>query len=137
MDMEEINRRTIEQFRAGGEIEGMHRERLVLLTTVGRRSGEQRTKPMLVHRDGEHRYVIASNNGAPEHPEWYRNLVAQPQVTVEIDDDTYAATATPLAGDEYQRVWAELKQAYPFLVDHEARAGRMIPVVDLVPNRAG
>jgi deazaflavin-dependent oxidoreductase (nitroreductase family) len=137
MDMEEINRRTIEQFRAGGEIEGMHRERLVLLTTVGRRSGEQRTKPMLGHRDGGHLYVIASNNGAPRHPAWYQNLAADPRVTVEIDDETYAATATPLAGDEYERLWTELKQAYPFLVEHESRAGRTIPVVELVPNRAG
>lgn len=134
MDMKEINRRTVEQFRAGGEIEGMHRERLVLLTTVGRRSGEQRTTPMMFHRDGEHVYVIASNRGAPQHPDWYRNLVADPRVTVEIGDTTYNATATPLSGDEYGRVWTDVKQAYPFFAEHETKAERVIPVVELVPS---
>src|SRR6266567_2685848 len=107
MDMKEINRRTVEQFRAGGAIDGMHRERLLLLTTVGRRSGERRTTPMMFHRDGEHVYVIASNIGAPRHPDWYLNLAADPDVTVEIGDDTYDATATPLAGAERDHVWAE------------------------------
>jgi deazaflavin-dependent oxidoreductase (nitroreductase family) len=134
MDMREINRRTVEQFRAGGEIEGMHRERLVLLTTVGRRSGERRTTPMMFHRDGEHLYVIASNSGATRDPDWYRNLVADPRVTVEIGDETYAATATPLAGDEHERVWTDIKRAYPFFVEHEARADRVIPVIELVPT---
>jgi deazaflavin-dependent oxidoreductase (nitroreductase family) len=137
MDMKEINRRTVEQFRAGGEIEGMHRERLVLLTTVGRRSGERRTTPMMFHRDGEHLYVIASNRGAPRHPDWYRNLVADPHVTVEIGDDTRAATATPLAGAEHERVWTDIKRAYPFFAEHEATADRVIPVVELVLGPAG
>src|SRR4051794_31361565 len=103
MDVREINRRGIEQFRAGGEIEGMHRDRLVLLTTVGARTGQRRTTPMMFHRDGDRLYVIASNIGAPEHPDWYRNLVADPRVTVEVGDERYEATATPLAGDERTR----------------------------------
>lgn len=136
MDMKEINRRTIEQFRAGGEIEGMHRERLVLLTTTGRRSGEPRTSPMMFHRDGDQLLVIASNAGAPRHPDWYLNLVADSRVTVEVADDTYEATATPLTEDEHAHWWPVLKEAYPFLADHESSAGRVIPVVALVPSRA-
>ena len=73
MDMKEINRQVIEQFRAGGKITGMQRERLVLLTTVGARTGQKRTTPMMFHRDGDRLLVIASNAGAPRHPDWYRN----------------------------------------------------------------
>ncbi len=78
MDVREINRRVVEQFRAGGPIEGMHRERLVLLTTTGRRSGEPRTTPLMFDRDGDDVLVIASNVGAPRHPDWYLNLEADP-----------------------------------------------------------
>ncbi len=86
MDLRETNRRVIAQFRAGGPIEGMRREGLVLLTTTGRRSGEARTTPMMFHRDGDRVLVIASNIGAPQHPDWYLDLVADPHVTVEIGD---------------------------------------------------
>jgi hypothetical protein len=71
MDVCEVNKRVVEQFRAGGEIEGMHRERLLLLTTTGRRSGQPRTTPMMFHRDGDRVLVVASNIGAPRHPDWY------------------------------------------------------------------
>jgi len=135
MDMKEVNRRTIEQFRAGGPIEGMRRERLVLLTTTGRSSGERRTTPMMFHRNGERLFVIASNRGASRHPDWYLNLVADPHVTVEVGDDTYAALATPLAGAERERVWTELKQAYPFFAEHETATDRVIPVVALVATQ--
>jgi deazaflavin-dependent oxidoreductase (nitroreductase family) len=123
MDVSEINKRVIEQFRAGGEIDGMHRERLLLLTTTGARSGRPHAAGRLL--------VIASNAGAPRDPDWYRNLVAHPAVQVEIGDDSYPATATPLTGADRERAWAEMKAAYPFLADHEAKAGREIPVVQL------
>lgn len=72
MDIKETNRRVIAQFRAGGDIDGMHRERLLLLTTTGSRSGRPHTAPMMFHRDGDQVLVITSNAGAPEHPDWYR-----------------------------------------------------------------
>lgn len=131
MDITEINRTTIAQFRAGGEIEGMQRDRLVLLTTVGRRSRERRTTPMMFHRDGDRLLVIASNVGAHRHPDWYFNLVADPHVVVEVGPDTYEAVATPLAGAERTRLWTMLKQTYPFFADHEAATARTIPVVAL------
>ena len=132
MDIREINRRVIDQFRAGGPVEGMQRDRLVLLTAKGRRSGEPRTTPMMFHRDGDRVLVIASNVGAAAHPEWYRNLVADPHVTVEIGDETYPALATPTGGADRERVWAEVKQRYPFVADHEVKAApRTIPVVAL------
>ena len=130
MDVKEINRATIARFRAREELgNGMHRERLLLLTTVGRRTGEPRTSPMMFHADGDRIVVIASNMGAPRDPDWYLNLVAEPRVTVELDTESYEGTATPLTGAERDRVWTELKGRYPFFADHEAATTRTIPVV--------
>lgn len=131
MDIKAINRQVIDQFRAGGDIEGMHRDRLVLLTTTGVKSGQRRTTPMMFHREDDRLYVIASNVGAPRHPDWYLNLAAYPQVTVEVGDETYDARAEPLQGQERERVWAMLKDNYPFFAEHEAKTDRIIPVVAL------
>jgi deazaflavin-dependent oxidoreductase (nitroreductase family) len=136
MDVKEVNRTVIAQFRAGGEITGMHRDRLLLLTTTGARSGESRTTPMMFHRDGDRLLVIASNIGAPNHPDWYHNLVAHPDVTVEVGDETYPALATPTTGADRDRVWSEIKAAYPFFSDHEQKTSREIPVVALTPKAA-
>lgn len=121
----------IGQFRAGGEIEGMHRDRLLLLTTTGTRSGQRRTTPMMFHRDAGRLLVIASNVGAPRHPDWYLNLAADPHVTVEAGDEAYPALATTLTGDERETAWVGLKEAYPFFAEHEAKTDRTIPVVAL------
>jgi len=135
-ELKAVNRRVVEQFRAGGVVEGMHRERLLLLTTRGRVSGAEHVTPMMFHREGDRLLVVASAAGAPEDPQWFRNLVADPWVTVEIDDagvvDRYAATAVPLAGAELDRLWAVLTTAYPFFADHDAQTARTIPVVELV-----
>ncbi|WP_329056865.1 nitroreductase family deazaflavin-dependent oxidoreductase [Amycolatopsis sp. NBC_01488] len=134
MDVRETNRRVIDQFRAGGEVDGMHRERLLLLTTTGRRTGETRTVPMMYHRDGERLLVVASNIGAPKHPDWYLNLAEDPRVTVEVDGRKFAAEALPLLGADYVRTWTELEKHYPFLADHAAKARqakRVIPIVEL------
>jgi deazaflavin-dependent oxidoreductase (nitroreductase family) len=131
VDVRETNRRVIAQFRAGGEVEGMHRDRLLLLTTRGRRTGAEHTSPMMFDRDGDRVLVIASNMGSADHPDWYRNLEADPRVTVELGDERYAALATPTTGAERERLWAELKQRYPFFADHEAGTDREIPVVAL------
>ncbi len=133
MDVREINGRVIEQFRAGGPIDGMHRDRLVLLTTTGRRTGRPRTTPLMFHRHGDRIVVIASNIGAPEHPQWYRNLAADPRVTVEVADDRYPALATVLQGEERRRVWADLAAAYSLVTDHQAKTERVIPLVALTP----
>jgi deazaflavin-dependent oxidoreductase (nitroreductase family) len=135
MDSKEANRRVIEQFRAGGEIDGMHRERLILLTTVGARTGRRHTTPMMFHGDGDRLLVMASNAGAPKYPDWYRNVTADPHVVVEIGDERYDALATPTTGGEYERLWSTIKEKYPFFADHEVKAGRPIPVIAIL--RAG
>ena len=131
MDVRQVNKRVIEQFRAGGEIEGMHREGLVLLTTTGARTGQPHTTPMMFQRHGDRLLVIASNAGAPRAPDWYHNLVAEPRVTVEVGQDSYPAEATVLTGAEREQRWAALIADFPFFADHERQAGRTIPIVAL------
>jgi deazaflavin-dependent oxidoreductase (nitroreductase family) len=126
-----VNQRVIEQFCGGGEIDGMHRDRLLLLTTTGARTGQPRTTPMMFHRDGKRLLVMASAAGARKIPDWYHNLVANPTVTVEVGDERYTARATPTTGADYDHTWAMIKTHYPFFADHETKAGRTIPVVAL------
>lgn len=129
-DMKAYNRQLIEEFRAaGGKLED---RLLLLLTTTGARGGKPHTAPMMFIRDGDRLLVIASNAGAATDPDWVRNLEANPNVTVEVNGETYNATATPLAGEERDRKFAEIANDYPFFNDHQARVSRTIPVVALV-----
>jgi deazaflavin-dependent oxidoreductase (nitroreductase family) len=129
-DMLAHNRKLIEEFRADGG-KSMGDRPLLLLTTTGRRTGRERTSPMMYVPQKDRYLVIASNNGAPSDPEWYRNLVADPSVTVELPGETFRARATPLEGDDYDRSWAGIQEKFPFFADHRQRAGRTIPVVAL------
>jgi len=130
-DILAYNRKLIGEFRADGG-RSMGDRPLLLLTTVGRRSGEERTSPMMFVRSGDRLLVIASNNGARHDPMWYRNLIAHPMVTVEVPGDRFEARAEPLTGDEYEREWAAIKESHPFFAEHETRTGgRRIPVVAL------
>src|SRR5207244_2326289 len=96
------NRQTIEAFRAnGGKVGGMWEGRpLLLITTTGAKIGQRRTNPVMYMADGDRLLVFASKGGAPSNPDWYHNLVAHPEVTVEVGTETYEATATPLIGEE-------------------------------------
>lgn len=127
------NHRIIEELRANrGKPDNPFVNRpLLLLTTTGAKSGQPRTKPMMYIRDGERLLVIASNAGAPAHPDWYRNLLAHPQVTVEVGNDTFAATAIAAQGLERQRLWEKIVALYPFFAEHQAKVSREIPVVVL------
>ena len=133
-DLLAANRALIEKFRADGGASMADRP-LLLLTTVGRRSGRPRTSPMMYVRDDDRLLVIASNAGATADPLWYRNLLADPSVTVELPGERFTAQASPLTGDDYDRQWATIKESFPFFAEHEQRAGRTIPVVAL--TRAG
>jgi F420H(2)-dependent quinone reductase len=129
-EMHEINRKLIEEFRANGR--ALPGRPLLLLTTVGARTGQQRTTPMMYVRLDGRLLVIASNAGAPSHPDWFRNLTAEPAVTVEVDGAEYAATARPLDGDR-DDVFARIVDQYPFFADHQKGVDRTIPVVELTP----
>src|SRR5690348_12819957 len=102
------NRETIEAFRANkGQVGGMWEGRpLLLLTTTGAKSGQRRTNPMMYLREGDRLFVFASKGGAPSHPDWYRNLLAHPRVTVEVGDQTYQASAKPVTGEERDQIYA-------------------------------
>jgi deazaflavin-dependent oxidoreductase (nitroreductase family) len=131
MDQKEINRYVVSQFRAGGEIKGMHRDRLLLLTTRGASSGEERVAPMMFHRDGDVVYVIASNNGAEDDPSWYRNLLNNAEVVVEVGDEKYEAVASTIQGAARRRVWEAIVKVAPFFEEHQSHVKRQIPVVAL------
>lgn len=127
------NRQTIEEFRAnGGKVGGLWEGRpLLLLTTTGAKSGQRRTSPVMYLRDGDRLIVFASKGGAPTHPDWYHNLLAHPDVTVEVGNETYEATATPLSREERDRLYARQAQLYPQFGEYQARTSRTIPVVAL------
>lgn len=124
------NRNLIEQFRADGGA-SMRDRPLLLLTTLGRRTGRRRTTPMMFVPDGDRLLVIASNSGATADPQWYRNLLTDPYVTVETPGHEFKARATPLEGTDYDRAWSDIKGKFPFFAEHEQRAARHIPVVAL------
>jgi deazaflavin-dependent oxidoreductase (nitroreductase family) len=132
MDAQAMNDQVIEQFRAGGEIEGMHRDRLLLLTTTGRRSGSPRTSPMMRLRLGGTTYVVASANAAPADPAWLVNLEADPHAHVEEDGDAYDATARILRGSSRSAAWAAIVEQAPFFAEHQEKVEREIPVVELI-----
>jgi deazaflavin-dependent oxidoreductase (nitroreductase family) len=128
-DMKAHNRQLIDEFRAAGR--RLDNRPLLLLTTTGARSGRPHTAPMMVVPDGDRLLVIASNAGAPRHPDWYHNLVANPRVTVEANGETYDAIANVLTGEERDRLFAQIAEDYPFFHDHQAKVSRQIPVVAL------
>ena len=132
--MSDWNTKIIEEFRAnegrvGGSFQGAP---MLLLTTTGRRTGERRTNPMMYLADGDRLLVFASKGGAPTHPDWYHNLVADPQVTVEVGTESYQARATALQGDERDRLYAEQSRRYPGFAEYQRNTSRVIPVVALV-----
>ncbi len=132
-DQNTYDRQLIEEFRAnrgksGGPMEGRP---LLLLTTTGAKSGQLRTTPMMYIPDGDRLLVIASNAGAPVHPDWYRNLVAYPEVTVEVGNEIFEAIAIVTEGPERQRLWTRVVELYPFFADHQAKVTRQIPVIVL------
>jgi deazaflavin-dependent oxidoreductase (nitroreductase family) len=136
----DFNGQVIEEFRAnGGRVGGMFEHgRLLLLTTTGARTGLRRTTPLGYLPDGDGRVlVIASAGGAPRHPAWFRNLVANPRVTVESGDFTYEADAVVLEGAERDAAFARAAEADPGWAEYEAKSGRTLPVVALVAAAAG
>ena len=137
MDIIEINKGVIAEFRAnggevGGQLAGLP---VMLLTMTGAKSGRELCSPLVYSMDGDDMVVIASKAGAPENPNWYHNLVANPTVTVEVGTDTYEATAVLAEGDERQRLYDQQAADQPQFLEYAANAaktGRVIPVFRLV-----
>ena len=133
-DMKEFNRNLIAEFRANhGKLSGrMAGSQLLLLTTKGRKSGAASTVVIGYRPSGAAMVVIASANGAPADPQWYRNLQADPHATVEVGDKKFDVRARTAEGEERDRMGALID----YLERQQALAERRIPVVILEPVRS-
>jgi deazaflavin-dependent oxidoreductase (nitroreductase family) len=132
-ELDEFNRTIIEEFRANGGLVGGPFEGapILILHSTGARSGEERVHP-LVYRSLERGYAIfASKAGADTHPAWYHNIVANPDVTIEVGTETKRARARVLEGAERAKVWEDQKRIMPNFAEYEANTAREIPVVVL------
>jgi deazaflavin-dependent oxidoreductase (nitroreductase family) len=108
-----------------------HGTTILLLTTTGRSSGQERTAP-LIHRTDDGRWVVvASKGGAPEHPGWYKNLEANPEATIELPGETVPVRARVAEGEERQRLWSLMTEVWPSYDDYQRKTEREIPVVVL------
>ena len=127
------NSQIIKEFRASGGKVGVMGEDspLLLLTTTGAKSGQRHTTPTMYLRDGNRLLVFASKSGAPTNPDWYRNLLAHPAVTVEVGTETYQAIASPITGEERDRLYAKQANLYPQFADYQMKTTRKIPVIAL------
>jgi proline iminopeptidase len=117
----------------GGEVGHIWRRgaKTLLLTTRGRKSGNPTTAPLIYEQDGDTYVVVASKGGAPRHPGWYRNLVKDPNVEVQVMDDVFAAQARTATGEERERLWQLAAQQWPDYDAYQQRTDRQIPVVVL------
>ncbi len=130
----DFNRALVADLRANGgqATSGPFQGRAILiLTTLGARSGEARENPLVFTRDGDEVFVIASKGGAPKHPGWYHNLLANPIVTVEVEGERYQAWARVTEGEERDRLYAKQADKMPAFWDYQERTERRIPVVVL------
>ncbi|HMB85804.1 MAG TPA: nitroreductase family deazaflavin-dependent oxidoreductase [Methylomirabilota bacterium] len=103
----------------------------LLLTTTGRRSGQARTTPLIYGRDGDRYVVVASRGGAPQHPAWYENLAARPEVTVQVMADRFKARARTASAAERPALWKTMAAIWPPYDEYQAKTSRTIPVVIL------
>lgn len=132
-EVNDWNARIIEEFRAnegrvGGQFAGAP---VLLLHTKGARTGQERVNPMMYLEGDGTIYVFASKAGAPTNPDWYHNLVANPEVTVELGTETFTARARVLDRAERDRVYARQAELYPGFAEYEAKTDRVIPVIAL------
>ena len=129
----DFNTQVIEEFRAnngkvGGPFEGAP---MLILHTTGAKSGQERANPLMYLPDDDRFVIFASKGGAPTNPDWFHNLVAKPQVRVEVGGDTVEATARVTEGEEREQLWTRQKEAYPQFAQYEQNTDRQIPVIVL------
>lgn len=134
-DYNSWNREVIEEFRANGgwaegRLEGMP---LLLLYNVGAKSGMLRINPLACQAVEDSYAIFGSKGGSPTNPDWYHNLLAHPEVTVEIGTETSKVRARVTEGEERERIWSKQKEDFPQFADYEAKTSRQIPVILLEP----
>jgi deazaflavin-dependent oxidoreductase (nitroreductase family) len=129
------NQKIIDEFRAnegrvGGQFDGAP---LLLLHHTGRKSGTERVAPMMYMQVGDAFAVFASKAGADDDPDWFRNLLANPDTSIEVGTRTVKVRARALEGDEREPIWTTQKERYPGFQEYENKTSRVIPVVLLEP----
>jgi deazaflavin-dependent oxidoreductase (nitroreductase family) len=131
--MSDFNASIIDEFRAnegkvGGPFEGSP---MLLLHTTGRRSGTERVTPLVFWPEGDRMVIFASKGGAPTHPDWYRNLMAQGDTTVEVGTETFPVRVRETEGDERQDLFDRITAVIPGFADYQAKTTRVIPILML------
>ncbi len=134
----DFNAKIIDEFRSnrgrvGGPFEGMP---ILLVHHTGARSGARRINPVAYHRDGERYVIFASKGGAPSNPGWYHNLMAHPDTTIEVGDQTLPVRASEATGEERDRLYAAQAERIPQFAGYAQKTSRTIPVVVLTPVAA-
>ena len=127
------NDQIIAEFRAnesrvGGMFEGAP---MVLLTSTGAKTGKPHTNPVMYLPDGDRVVIFASYTGAPENPQWFKNLVANPDASAEVGTEKFKVRAVVTEGEERDRLYAEQAKRYPQFAEYETKTTRTIPVVAL------
>ena len=131
--MSDMNSEIIEEFRAndgevGGYFENMS---LLLLHTTGAKSGQPRLNPVAYTNDGDRLVIAASKSGAPTNPDWYYNVVANPEVSVEVGTEKFQARAAVMPEPERTELFGKMASKYPGFSDYEQKSTRVIPVITL------
>lgn len=129
----DFNTSIIEEFRANegrvsGRFEGAP---MILVHHAGAKSGIERITPLVYFPDGEHMVIIGSAAGAPSHPAWYYNLMANPRAAVEVGTEKFAVDITELTGDEREQAWSRVVAAMPGFGEYQQQITRLIPVLAL------
>ena len=132
----DFNAQVIEEFRAnGGRVGGSFENvPLLLLHHVGARSGQARVNPVVYLPDGDRYVIFASKAGAPRHPAWYHNLMAHPEVKIEVGDQTMDVLAQEARGPERERLFQTQAEIQPQFAEYQSKTDRTIPVITLTPR---
>jgi len=132
MGVSDWNTTIIKQFRAqGGKGVAQFGDALLLLHHTGARTGTVRVNPLAYYDDGDRLVIVASKGGAPHSPDWFFNLRANPDTTIEIGSETVGVRAAEITGDDYEKTWARVTAAMPGFADYQTKTARRIPLVAL------
>jgi deazaflavin-dependent oxidoreductase (nitroreductase family) len=132
MGVSDWNTAIIEQFRAqGGKGVAQFGDALLLLHHTGARTGTVRVNPLAYYDDGDRLVIVASKAGAPQNPDWFFNVRANPDTTIEIGSETVEVRAAEITGDDYEQTWARVVAAMPGFADYQTKTARRIPLVAL------
>ena len=133
---QDFNAQIIDEFRANqGRVGGMFEgATLLLLHHTGARSGQSRVNPLVYAREGEQYVIFASKAGAPTNPDWYYNVIAHPETTIEVGTETIDVVASEVTGEDRDRIFRAQAERNPQFAEYERTAGRVIPVIALTPR---